>query len=55
MALEPIFASDDIKRPLPQESESFVRIDSNFRMCMQQVDSNKPLRKEIKRGKEAFS
>ena len=51
MALEPIFASDDIKRQLPQESESFARIDSNFRMRMQQVDSNKPLRKEMKRGK----
>ncbi|CAL1161623.1 unnamed protein product [Cladocopium goreaui] len=41
MALEPIFASDDIKRQLPQESESFARIDSNFRMRMAQVDSNK--------------
>ncbi|CAJ1389727.1 unnamed protein product [Effrenium voratum] len=41
MALEPIFASDDIKRQLPQESESFARIDSNFRMRMARVDSNK--------------
>ena len=41
MALEPIFASDDIKRQLEEESESFAGIDSNFRMRMQQVESNK--------------
>eukprot|EP00442_Polarella_glacialis_P024664 CAMPEP_0115137118 /NCGR_PEP_ID=MMETSP0227-20121206/56805_1 /TAXON_ID=89957 /ORGANISM="Polarella glacialis, Strain CCMP 1383" /LENGTH=5027 /DNA_ID=CAMNT_0002544335 /DNA_START=143 /DNA_END=15226 /DNA_ORIENTATION=+ len=41
MALEPIFMSDDIKRQLPQESESFARIDSNFRMRMKQVDDVK--------------
>eukprot|EP00931_Biecheleriopsis_adriatica_P052316 TRINITY_DN3041_c0_g1_i3.p1 TRINITY_DN3041_c0_g1~~TRINITY_DN3041_c0_g1_i3.p1 ORF type:complete len:5045 (+),score=1273.98 TRINITY_DN3041_c0_g1_i3:2025-15137(+) len=41
MALEPIFVSDDIKRQLPQESEAFARIDSNFRMRMQQVDETR--------------
>merc|ERR1719183_1603647 len=41
MALEPIFVSDDIKRQLPQESESFARIDSNFRMRMKQVDDTR--------------
>jgi dynein heavy chain len=38
MALEPIFVSDDIKRQLPQESESFSRIDTTFRSRMNQVD-----------------
>lgn len=41
MALEPIFVSDDIKRQLPQESESFARIDQNFRFRMKQVDDTK--------------
>jgi hypothetical protein len=41
MALEPIFVSDDIKRQLPQESESFAKIDTVFRMRMNQVDTVK--------------
>merc|ERR1719261_615349 len=41
MALEPIFISDDIKRQLPQESESFARIDAVFRKRMHQVDDAK--------------
>jgi dynein heavy chain len=41
MQLEPIFVSDDIKRQLPQESEQFGRIDTNFRMRMKQVDETR--------------
>merc|ERR1719424_2629712 len=41
MALEPIFVSEDIKRQLPQESESFARIDTIFRMRMNQVEDIK--------------
>jgi dynein heavy chain len=41
MALEPIFVSDDIKRQLPQESESFARIDTVFRSRMNQVETTK--------------
>jgi len=41
MALEPIFVSDDIKRQLPHESESFSKIDGTFRSRMNEVDSTK--------------
>merc|ERR1719183_1673689 len=41
MALEPIFVSEDIKRQLPQESESFAKINQTFRERMRQVDKEK--------------
>jgi len=35
MYLEPIFASDDIKKDLPEEKRKFDSIDSNWRQIMQ--------------------